>query len=77
MQHFSCFHVFMFVAQTDRIGSELKSMIQAPPGYSFVGADVDSQELWIAALLGDAAFMKEHGGWQFGFLKAIGHINLV
>ena len=36
-------------------------MIRAPPGYSFVGADVDSQELWIAALLGDAYFAKTHG----------------
>ncbi|GFR97400.1 DNA polymerase subunit gamma-1 [Elysia marginata] len=48
-------------AYKDRIGSELKSMIQSPPGYHFVGADVDSQELWIAAVLGDAYFMKEHG----------------
>ena len=47
--------------ESDRIGSELKSMIQAPPGYCFVGADVDSQELWIASLLGDAAFHGEHG----------------
>lgn len=38
-----------------RIGTELKSMIEAPPGYSFVGADVDSEELWLAAALGDAA----------------------
>lgn len=37
-------------------GSELKSKIVAPPGYVFVGADVDSQELWIASLLGDAQF---------------------
>lgn len=43
------------------IGSELKAMIQAPPGYTFVGADVDSQELWIASLLGDASNAKEHG----------------
>ena len=28
-------------AKEDRIGSELKSMIQAPPGFVFVGADVD------------------------------------
>uniref|UniRef100_H2YW40 DNA polymerase subunit gamma-1 n=1 Tax=Ciona savignyi TaxID=51511 RepID=H2YW40_CIOSA len=47
--------------QLDRIGSELKAMVQAPPGYSFVGADVDSQELWIASLLGDASSAKEHG----------------
>eukprot|EP00732_Lithocolla_globosa_P005810 Lithocolla_globosa_v1_NODE_6288_length_1110_cov_4.883412.p1 type:complete len:109 gc:universal NODE_6288_length_1110_cov_4.883412:529-855(+) len=33
------------------IGSEIKAKIRAPEGYSFVGADVDSQELWIASLL--------------------------
>lgn len=36
----------------DRLGSELKAQVQAPPGYKFVGADVDSQELWIAAVIG-------------------------
>ncbi|KAM3966059.1 DNA polymerase gamma, catalytic subunit tam [Aphomia sociella] len=41
-------------AQSERVGSELRAMVQAPPGYKFVGADVDSQELWIAALLGDS-----------------------
>lgn len=34
-------------ADPERIGSELRAMIQAPPGYNIVGADVDSQELWI------------------------------
>ena len=43
-------------AKKNRVGSELKSMIKAPPGYCFVGADVDSQELWIASLVGDASF---------------------
>ena len=42
-------------------------MIQSPPGYHFVGADVDSQELWIAAVLGDAYFMKEHGKLYINF----------
>lgn len=36
-------------AQIERIGSELRSMVQAPDGYRMVGADVDSQELWIAS----------------------------
>lgn len=36
-------------------------MIQCPQGYHFVGADVDSQELWIASLLGDAHFQGIHG----------------
>ena len=38
-------------------------MVHSPPGYHFVGADVDSQELWIAAILGDAHFKKLHGGY--------------
>ena len=53
-------------------GSELKSRIVAPPppppelrpkladssdpGYVLIGADVDSQELWIASLIGDSQF---------------------
>lgn len=36
-------------------------MVRAPPGYCLVGADVDSQELWIAAILGDAHFAGMHG----------------
>ena len=36
-------------------------MVRSPPGYCFVGADVDSQELWIAAILGDAKFAGIHG----------------
>lgn len=58
-------------AKSNRVGSELKSMITAPPGYCFVGADVDSQELWIASLVGDAAF-KLHGGNAIGFMTLEG-----
>ena len=43
------------------MGSELKAMVRAPPGYCLVGADVDSQELWIAAILGDSHFAGIHG----------------
>ena len=43
------------------MGSELKAMVRAPPGYHLVGADVDSQELWIAAILGDMHFTRIHG----------------
>ena len=43
------------------MGSELKAMVRAPPGYCLIGADVDSQELWIAAILGDAHFAGIHG----------------
>lgn len=39
-------------------------MVQAPDGYCFVGADVDSQELWIASTLGDARFAGIHGSFD-------------
>lgn len=58
-------------AKKDRIGSELKAMIQAPPGYKFVGADVDSEELWIASLIGDALF-GIHGGSALGWMTLEG-----
>ena len=58
-------------AKANRVGSELKSMIKAPPGYCFVGADVDSQELWIASLVGDAQFHL-HGGNAIGFMTLEG-----
>ena len=58
-------------AKANRVGSELKSMIKAPPGNCFVGADVDSQELWIASLVGDAQF-RLHGGNAIGFMTLEG-----
>lgn len=58
-------------AKKNRVGSELKSMVKAPPGYCFVGADVDSEELWIASLVGDAQF-KIHGGNALGFMTLEG-----
>lgn len=58
-------------AKANRVGSELKSMVRAPEGYCFVGADVDSQELWIASLIGDATF-KLHGGNAVGFMTLEG-----
>lgn len=58
-------------AKKNRVGSELKAMVQAPDGYCFVGADVDSQELWIASLVGDATF-KLHGGNAVGFMTLEG-----
>lgn len=58
-------------AKETRVGSELKAMVKAPPGYSFVGADVDSEELWIASLLGDAIFQL-HGGNAIGFMTLEG-----
>ncbi|XP_078007267.1 DNA polymerase subunit gamma-1 isoform X5 [Phascolarctos cinereus] len=59
-------------ARVDRVGSELKAMVQAPPGYVLVGADVDSQELWIAAVLGDAHFAGIHGCTAFGWMTLQG-----
>ncbi|KAK5683982.1 DNA-directed DNA polymerase gamma mip1 [Elasticomyces elasticus] len=58
-------------AKSNRVGSELKSIVSAPPGWSFVGADVDSQELWIASLVGDAQFGL-HGGGALGFMTLEG-----
>ncbi|RNA01848.1 DNA polymerase subunit gamma-1 [Brachionus plicatilis] len=55
----------------DRIGSELKAMIQSPDGYYLVGADVDSQELWIAATLGDSEY-KIHGSTPLGWMNLQG-----
>uniref|UniRef100_A0ACB8E6C4 Uncharacterized protein n=2 Tax=Sphaerodactylus townsendi TaxID=933632 RepID=A0ACB8E6C4_9SAUR len=59
-------------ARADRVGSELKAMVQAPPGYHLVGSDVDSQELWIAAVLGEAQFAGIHGCTAFGWMTLQG-----
>ncbi|XP_039978863.1 DNA polymerase subunit gamma-1 [Xiphias gladius] len=59
-------------ARRDRVGSELKAMVQVPPGYHLVGADVDSQELWIAAVLGEAHFSGMHGCTAFGWMTLQG-----
>ena len=58
-------------AKPNSIGSELKSRVQAPLGYVFVGADVDSEELWIASLFGDALF-GIHGASPLGFMTLQG-----
>ena len=60
-------------AYVDRVGSELKAMIQTPPGYHLVGADVDSQELWIASILGDSKFGGIHGCTAFGWMTLQGN----
>ncbi|KJH42370.1 hypothetical protein DICVIV_11652 [Dictyocaulus viviparus] len=41
-----------------RIGTGIKSLVQAPSGEVVIGADVDSQEQWLAALFGDASYAK-------------------
>lgn len=58
-------------SKKNRIGSELKAMIQAPDGYVFVGADVDSEELWIASLVGDSMFGM-HGSTALGWMTLEG-----
>ncbi|KAK3322298.1 DNA polymerase family A-domain-containing protein [Apodospora peruviana] len=58
-------------AKKNRVGSELKAMVRAPPGHVFVGADVDSEELWIASVVGDATF-RLHGGNAIGFMTLEG-----
>lgn len=59
-------------AQQERVGSELRGMVQAPPGYKIVGADVDSQELWIASVLGDAHAAGIHGATPLGWMTLSG-----
>jgi DNA polymerase gamma 1 len=44
------------------LGSELKSMIECPDGWKLVGADVDSQEQWLAAIFGDSITQTGHTG---------------
>ncbi|WEJ93482.1 DNA-directed DNA polymerase gamma mip1 [Yamadazyma tenuis] len=61
-------------AKKNRIGSELKSLVEAPEGYVIVGADVDSEELWIAALIGDSAF-KVHGSTALSWMTLEGDKN--
>ncbi|KAI8369119.1 DNA polymerase family A-domain-containing protein [Choanephora cucurbitarum] len=58
-------------AKANRIGSELKSMVQAPKGYKIVGADVDSEELWISSVIGDAQF-GFHGATALGWMTLQG-----
>jgi len=58
-------------AKKNRVGSELKAMVRAPPGHVFVGADVDSEELWIASVVGDSIF-RMHGGNAIGFMTLEG-----
>lgn len=58
-------------AKKNRLGSELKAMIRAPEGYSIVGADVDSEELWICCVMGDAQFGL-HGATAIGWMTLEG-----
>jgi DNA polymerase gamma 1 len=58
-------------AKPNRVGSELKTMVRAPPGYVIVGADVDSEELWISSCIGDAQFGM-HGASAIGWMTLEG-----
>ncbi|KZT61440.1 hypothetical protein CALCODRAFT_514748 [Calocera cornea HHB12733] len=58
-------------AKKNRVGSELKAMVRAPDGYSIVGADVDSEELWISSVMGDAQFGM-HGATAIGWMTLEG-----
>ncbi|KAF8515485.1 DNA polymerase family A-domain-containing protein [Hysterangium stoloniferum] len=58
-------------AKKNRIGSELKAMVRAPEGYAIVGADVDSEELWISSCMGDAQFGL-HGATAIGWMTLEG-----
>lgn len=58
-------------AKENRVGSELKAMVRAPEGYAIVGADVDSEELWISSCMGDAQFGL-HGATAIGWMTLEG-----
>ncbi|KAK0550075.1 DNA-directed DNA polymerase gamma mip1 [Tilletia horrida] len=58
-------------AKKNRVGSELKAMVKAPPGWRIVGADVDSEELWICSVMGDAQFGM-HGATAVGWMTLEG-----
>jgi DNA polymerase gamma 1 len=58
-------------AKNNRVGSELKAMIRAPEGCAIVGADVDSEELWISSCMGDAQFGL-HGATALGWMTLEG-----
>ncbi|KAF5369324.1 hypothetical protein D9758_002746 [Tetrapyrgos nigripes] len=58
-------------AKKNRVGSELKAMVRAPPGYAIIGADVDSEELWISSCMGDAQFGM-HGATAIGWMTLEG-----
>lgn len=62
-------------AKKNRVGSELKAMVKAPAGWSIVGADVDSEELWICSVMGDAQF-GFHGATAVGWMTLEGTKSL-
>ncbi|KAI3386930.1 hypothetical protein SNEBB_004277 [Seison nebaliae] len=61
--------------QQNRIGSELKSLVSSPFSYSFVGADIDAQELWIAATIADGSCTSIVGSTPIGWMSLSGRKN--
>ena len=59
--------VTMCSAKNYKIGSELKTRIQAPDGWKVVGADFDSQELSIAGIYADSWEGGINGCTALGF----------
>lgn len=55
----------------NKIGSELKSRVQAPEGWSFIGADFDTQEMRIGGILGDA-LNGLHGSFPMSYTNLTG-----
>ena len=49
-------------------------MVRAPPGCAILGADVDSEELWISRAMGDAQFgvFGLHGATALGWIALEG-----
>ncbi|KAI9219765.1 DNA polymerase family A-domain-containing protein [Blastocladiella britannica] len=58
-------------AKKKRIGSDIKRLVTAPPGFAIVGADVDAQELWISSVMGDAQ-LGHHGATALGWMNLQG-----
>jgi DNA polymerase gamma 1 len=58
-------------AKKSRIGSDIKRHVKAPPGYAIIGADVDSEELWISSAMGDSQFGM-HGSTALGWMTLQG-----
>jgi DNA polymerase gamma 1 len=59
--------VTMCSTKPNRIGTELKSRVQAPDGWKIVGADFDSQEMTIASIYSDKWEGGHIGCSPFGY----------
>ncbi|MBW4558449.1 MAG: hypothetical protein KME59_21490 [Trichormus sp. ATA11-4-KO1] len=54
-----------------RLGTELKSMVAPPKGYVLVGADIDSEEAWLAGIMGDSV-LGINASTPMGFICVAG-----